>query len=118
MEFKVQDLSFSYDVPRDPPLFSGVSFLLSDGDIMTILGSNGAGKTTLARCLLGMQNGYKGDILVDGISVKRLSIKERAKLMGFAMISSYDYIQLTVLDYVCLGTAATINTLSAPSSDQ
>lgn len=118
MEFKVQDLSFSYGVPRDPPLFSDVSFLLSDGDIMTILGSNGAGKTTLARCLLGMQNGYKGDILVDGMSVKRLSIKERARLMGFAAVSSYDYIQLTVLDYVCLGTAAAINALCAPSSDQ
>ena len=118
MEFKVQSLSFSYNIHHDPALFSDISFSLFDGDILTILGPNGAGKTTFVRCLLGMQSGYQGDILIDGISVKGLSIKERAKLMGFAMASSYDHIELTVLDYVCLGTAAGLNLLSSPSASQ
>ncbi len=116
MEFRAQDLGFSYD--HHPLLFSDISFSLFDGDILTILGPNGAGKTTLAKCLLGMQNGCRGDVLIDGISVKSLSIKERARLMGFARVSSYDHIELTVLDYVCLGTAATLSLWSSPSSDQ
>ena len=119
MEFRVQDLGFSYGAyDHHSTLFSNISFSLFDGDILTILGPNGVGKTTLAKCLLGMQNGYQGDILIDETSIKSLSIKERAKLMGFAMVSTYEHIELTVLDYVCLGTAATLSLLSSPSSDQ
>lgn len=119
MEFSVHNLSFSYDShAHSKVLFSDISFSLFNGDIMTILGPNGAGKTTLVKCLLGMQSGYQGDVLIDGISVKSLSIKERARLMGFVMASSCDCIQLTVLDYVCLGTAANLDLLSSPSLEQ
>lgn len=119
MKIDVRDLSFSYNTHGDHlVLFSNISFSLLDGDILTILGPNGAGKTTFARCLLGMQNGYQGDILIDGISVKSLSIKKRAKLIGFAMAPSYNPIELNVLDYVCLGTAASLGLFESPSSNQ
>ena len=43
-------------------LFEGVSFTLSPGDRMAVVGRNGAGKTTLLRCLAGQIAADGGDV--------------------------------------------------------
>lgn len=49
------------------------------GDIYGFIGHNGAGKTTAIKCIVGIHDFDKGEILVDGISVKEnpLGCKER-----------------------------------------
>jgi Fe-S cluster assembly ATP-binding protein len=62
-------------------LLSGISFSLSDSDILYILGPNGAGKTSLLKALMGVP-GYEiveGTVLLDGEDIRRLSIYERAR---------------------------------------
>ena len=43
-------------------LLNNISFELSDGDIMGILGKNGAGKSTLLKCIAGIYENYSGEI--------------------------------------------------------
>jgi iron complex transport system ATP-binding protein len=72
----VSNLSFSYggrQVLRD------VSFTAESTELLSILGPNGVGKTTLFRCILGLLSGYKGEILLDGINIKKLRIEEMAR---------------------------------------
>ncbi|MEY4588469.1 MAG: cytochrome c biosis heme-transporting ATPase CcmA [Pseudomonadota bacterium] len=47
----------------DEALFEPVDFTLESGDIVQVVGPNGAGKTTLLRCLCGLYNDYRGDII-------------------------------------------------------
>jgi len=52
------------------------------GKIYALVGPNGAGKSTLAYVLMGL-DGYReitGDIKLDGKSIKKLSVSQRAKL--------------------------------------
>ena len=50
---RVRDLEHAY--PGAPaPTFSGVSFDVAPGGLVTIAGASGAGKTTLLRCLAGL----------------------------------------------------------------
>ena len=44
----------------------GVSFDLSEGQVVAIIGSSGSGKTTLLRCLTGLEDANKGTITLSG----------------------------------------------------
>lgn len=55
-------------------IFENISFSVSSGEILGVLGANGAGKTTLMRCLSGLLKEQGGEVLFHG---KPLSPKER-----------------------------------------
>ena len=62
----LKDVSFSYE---GRIVLSGVSFELSDGDYLCVVGENGAGKSTLLKGLLGLKKPSGGQILFgDGLS--------------------------------------------------
>ena len=48
-----------------------ISFYLEDGYIMALAGENGAGKTTLLKHILDEDMTYEGQILIDGIDIKK-----------------------------------------------
>jgi len=58
----------------------GISFDVSEGDFLTIMGSSGSGKTTLLNILGCLDKPTSGDYLLDGVSVESLSRDELATL--------------------------------------
>ena len=47
----------------------GISFRVTEGEIVTLLGNNGAGKTTTLKTLSGLLAPRQGDVLLDGGSL-------------------------------------------------
>jgi ABC-2 type transport system ATP-binding protein len=56
-----------------------VSFQVHPGEIVALLGPNGAGKTTASRIIGGILAPSEGDVLVDGVSVRRDANAVRAR---------------------------------------
>src|SRR5229473_280653 len=79
----VTDLSFVYPPPRRTRALRHVDLALPAGAVVALVGQNGSGKTTLARCLSGQLKPTTGRVLVDGHDIHRLSIRERARLVGY-----------------------------------
>lgn len=58
----------------------GVSFAVSAGEVMGLIGDNGAGKSTLVNCLAGIIRPDAGQILLDGQEVTILSPHDARRL--------------------------------------
>jgi len=60
-----------------------VSFTISKGEMVALMGDNGSGKSTLLSAILGLEKKRKGTILIDGRDADEMSMKERARHIGF-----------------------------------
>ena len=56
----------------------GISIVVNDGEIVTLIGSNGAGKSTTLRTIQGLIRPRSGTILFDGIALEKLPPHEIA----------------------------------------
>jgi len=64
-----------------------VSLPVMERDVVCIVGPSGSGKTTLLNCLSGLDAIDSGDVVIEGVSLKDMSDRERtdyrARRMGF-----------------------------------
>jgi iron complex transport system ATP-binding protein len=105
MEININNLTFGY---RGHSIFNNVSMIIPEGKLTVIIGKNGSGKSTLLKLIAGIYAPQKGSIEVLGKDLKRLSLSERAKLIGFLAQSHYPVFPFSVEDVVLTGRASYI----------
>ncbi len=94
-------LAFGYS--GHAPVLDAVDLTLRRGEVCALLGPNGAGKTTLLRLLLGLLRPTKGEILLEGVSLQKLTGKERALRMAYVPQEALPRFPMTVFEAVLLG---------------
>lgn len=57
-----------------------ITLKIKDGEIFGFIGHNGAGKTTLIKSIVGIHEFDEGDILINGISIKKSEIEYKKEL--------------------------------------
>jgi putative ABC transport system ATP-binding protein len=80
---EAKNLTKEFDSGGRPLLaLHDVTFTISQGDFVAVVGPSGSGKTTLLGLLAGLDTPTRGDVILDGVELSRLSEDERAKLRG------------------------------------
>ena len=74
IEFR--NVSFRYFKDTKTPVLDNINIKINSGEFVGIVGSTGSGKTTLVSMIPRLYDPDKGEILVDGVSVKDLSLFE------------------------------------------
>lgn len=74
LEIEFRDVSFSYPGSENPVL-SHLSFTMSAGEKLALVGLNGAGKSTIVKLVCGFYSDYTGSILVNGKELGRLNLE-------------------------------------------
>jgi len=74
---KVNDLEAQYG---DSKVLQGMSFSISPGEIVTLLGRNGAGKSTTIRSIMGVLRPVRGSILFNRTEITGLSSNRIARM--------------------------------------
>ncbi len=78
-----------------------INFEVGAGQIIGYIGPNGAGKSTTVRILTGLDGDFEGDVLVNGIDVRKdpLAVK---KIVGYIPETTEIYDVLTPMEYLDL----------------
>lgn len=81
LQIEFRDVSFRYDGAEEDTL-SHLSFVIEPGEKLALVGNNGAGKTTLVKLLCGLYRPTAGQILVGGMDIAQLNLKEYYTLLS------------------------------------
>jgi iron complex transport system ATP-binding protein len=109
----VRDLAFGFGARR---VGTDVTFTLSKGETLAVLGGNGAGKTTLFRTLLGLLPPQGGEIQVDGDALGALTPNERARRLAYVPQQHVPSFGFSVEEVVLMGRASHLSTFARPGA--
>jgi iron complex transport system ATP-binding protein len=103
-ELELDQVSVQY--PGAPtPALSGLSLVVSAGEVTAILGANGAGKSTLLRVAAGLIAPTAGTVRVEALDIRRLSRSSLARIVAFVPESEVVPRGFIVRDIVTMGRA-------------
>ena len=80
-----------------------VSFQITKGEYVALIGSNGTGKSTLIKCVSGLLPLEGGEVQICGKDLRRLKARERARMVAVVPQSYYVDYGFTVEDIVMMG---------------
>lgn len=81
---KLDKVSFQHSV-CDPLILNQISISINAGESVALIGPSGSGKTTLINIILGVLKPTSGRVLIGGIDISELGIKNVRNLIGSVM---------------------------------
>ena len=93
-------MQFSYE---NTPVLDHINITIKKGKTIALVGESGGGKSTFADLLPRFYDLEKGEILIDGINIKELTIKNLRSLMGIVTQESILFND-TIFNNIALGT--------------
>lgn len=99
---QIKELEKKFD---ETSILSNLSLEVKKGEVIVILGPSGCGKSTLLRCINGLENIQKGEILLNGENICESKQKMYALRQKIGMVfQSYDlFPHMNILDNITLG---------------
>jgi phosphonate transport system ATP-binding protein len=106
-------------LPNGRKLLDGISFTVTRGEFVGILGASGAGKTLTIRCLNGLLRPDSGSVVVeddqhvkrDICSISKRQLKKVREKIGMIFQGYHLVKRLTALENVLIGRLGQINSL-------
>jgi ATP-binding cassette subfamily B multidrug efflux pump len=82
-EIEFKNVRFRYT--EDKEVLKGVSFKIEKGKTLALVGSTGSGKSTIVNLLTGFYQIEEGDILIDGVPVKKWDYKTLRSQIAYVL---------------------------------
>ncbi|MGA7932451.1 MAG: ATP-binding cassette domain-containing protein, partial [Kovacikia sp.] len=79
---KVEYRGVSFSYQPDQPVLKHVSVMAMPGEAIALVGASGAGKTTLANLLPRFYDPQEGQILVDGVDIRDITLASLRRQIG------------------------------------
>lgn len=88
-EIEFRNVSFSYDGKKD--VLKNISFTVRPGETVAIVGQTGSGKSSIINLFMRFYEFGRGDILIDGRSIKSYGKEELRKKIGLVLQDPFMY---------------------------
>lgn len=93
----------------------GVDLSFGSGERVAVIGPNGSGKTTLLRVLAGSLRPRQGEVLLDGLALRDLAPRERARRVAVVPQTFVTGFAYTAREIVALGRTPYLGPLGVKS---
>ena len=94
----------SYCYPDGHPALENVSFLISHGEKVAVVGANGAGKSTLMLHMNGLLTATEGEVVIGDIPITKRTLPQIRRTVGLVFQNPDDQLFMpTVEDDVAFG---------------
>jgi ATP-binding cassette subfamily B protein len=77
---RFEEVSFSY--PNGEPVLKNINLEIQPGEKIAVIGANGSGKTTIINLLLRFYTPGGGRILLDGMEINELNLRDYRRLIS------------------------------------
>jgi ATP-binding cassette subfamily B protein RaxB len=78
---ELRNISFRYS-EGEPWVLRGLSLSVDPGESVAITGPSGSGKSTLMKIMLGVLQPSEGEVLIDGVPIRKLGMRQYRGLIG------------------------------------
>ncbi|WP_242866730.1 ABC transporter ATP-binding protein [Abyssisolibacter fermentans] len=99
LEFR--NVSFKYP-GKDNYILKNLSFIINEGYHYAFVGVNGAGKTTITKLITGLYDEYEGQILINGVNIKKYN-HSKLKSMYSVVYQDFAKYYISFKDNIALG---------------
>lgn len=86
----------------DRDILKGISFVIGEGEKISLVGENGEGKSTIVKLLLGLFLPDQGEILLGGRPLASFGLAERTRIFG-TVFQDFSRFNLTLEENVVIG---------------
>ncbi|GIW64814.1 MAG: ABC transporter ATP-binding protein [Patescibacteria group bacterium] len=101
LTIEFRNVSFSYPESKKVVL-KNINLKINKGENIALVGHNGAGKTTLIKLLLRFYDPTEGEILIDGINLKKINLNDWYQQIGI-LFQDFAKYYLTLKENVKIG---------------
>ena len=102
-EIELRNVSFGYN-EKDGYILNNISMKINPYSKIAIVGYNGAGKTTLIKLIMRLYDPDEGEILLDGVNIKKYDVEEYRRKIG-TVFQDFKIFAATVKENVLLDLA-------------
>ena len=81
----MKNVWFRYPTRKDEWVFKGLNLKIMPNESVAVVGESGCGKSTLVNLILRFYDVTQGEVLIDGINIKKYNLKQLRQRMGYVM---------------------------------
>ena len=94
-QIEIRNLTFAY--MRGADILKDITLRVSPNESVGLVGANGAGKSTLLKLLVGLNPGFAGSVMVDGIPVEKSTLHTIRQKIGYVFQDSDSQLFMTTV---------------------
>lgn len=106
-EIEFREVNYAYEGSKNNTL-TNINIKIKKGEVIGIVGENGSGKTTFIKLLCGFYDNYNGEILINGIELRKINPESLRKRMG-VIFQDFNKYEMTLRENIGFGDINEIN---------
>eukprot|EP00914_Ancora_sagittata_P016069 GHVO01032108.1.p1 GENE.GHVO01032108.1~~GHVO01032108.1.p1 ORF type:complete len:618 (-),score=131.17 GHVO01032108.1:259-2112(-) len=81
-DIQFKQVNFRYNQRKDVPIYKDMTFNISEGETVALVGESGCGKSTVVQLLERLYDASSGSVTLDGSDVRTFNVRHLRRLFG------------------------------------